>query len=194
MGSCTPLWNGRENTVLDKEVSHILQGVYRVLQLFSEQDKRVITGEKVFLEPDLPRANIFSHHICLQKGITEQAKLIADALIRHLPFATVEKPARISALPPALHTHFRFRQFTALVPQRVFPGCSHLQGKGKPGSIPLGPPVSVPPTLLGCPGAKLSLRDFYSRVKAFLLCLKMCCKSDWAVLCWQPHNCLLGMW
>lgn len=91
---------------MDKEVSHILQGVYIVLQLFSEQDKRVITEEKVFSELDLPRANIFSHHICLQKGITEQAKLIANALIRHLPFATVEKPACISTLPPTLHTHF----------------------------------------------------------------------------------------
>ena len=52
MGSCIPLWNGRKNTVLDKEVSQILKVVYTVLQLSSEQDKRVMMGEKVFLELD----------------------------------------------------------------------------------------------------------------------------------------------
>ena len=177
MGSCIPLGNGRKNTVLDKEVSQILKVVYTVLQLSSEQDKRVMMGEKVFFRTRLPRANIFSHHICLQKGITEQAKLIANALIRHLPFAAVEslgKSAQIPALPSALHTHLKF---IALLPEWVFLGVHISRGSLEASCWDL--PVS--PTLLGCPGAKLSLRDFYSRVKAFLLCLKICYKSNWAI-------------
>lgn len=45
---------------------------------------------------------------------------------------------------------------------------------------------SVSPTLSRYPGAKSSLRSYYSRVKAFL--------SNWAILCQQPHGCLLGIW
>lgn len=78
----------KEITVLNKEVSQILDYMYLVFQLFSKQDKEVMIWE-VFFGTRLPRANIFSHFICLQKGITEQAKLIANALIRHLPFAGV---------------------------------------------------------------------------------------------------------
>ena len=177
MGSCIPLWNGRKNTVLDKEVSQILKVVYIVLQLSSEQDKRVMMGEKVFFRTRLPRTHIFSHHICLQKGITEQAKLIANALIRHLPFAAVESLGKsawiLHCLPPSTHTF----KFIALLPERVFLGV-HISRRSLEASC-WDLPVS--PTLLGCPGAKLSLRDFYSRVKAFLLCLKICYKSNWAI-------------
>lgn len=77
-------------------------------------------GRQSFFRTRLPRANIFSHHICLQKGITEQAKLIAEALIRHLPLAAVEspgKPACVSVVHLPLHTHFKLRHFTVLLPE-----------------------------------------------------------------------------
>lgn len=44
--------NGSKNTVLNEEVSQIVYSMYIVVQLFSEQDKRVMIGQKVFLELD----------------------------------------------------------------------------------------------------------------------------------------------
>lgn len=135
--------------------------------------------EKSFFRTRWPRADTFSHLFCLQKGTTEQAKLIVNALIRHLPFAAIytQESLCVYLYTPPTILIFRFRQFIVQLPERVFPGCSHFQGKTKPGSILLCPPTSVLHTLLGCPGAKLSLRYFYSRVKAFLICLKVYCKS-----------------
>lgn len=189
MGSCIPLWNGRKNTVLDKEVSQILKVVYTVLQLSSEQDKRVMMGEKVFFRTRLPRANIFSHHICLQKGITEQAKLIANALIRHLPFAAVEslgKSAWIPALPPALHTHFKF---IALLPK-----CSWVfTSPGEAWKPPVGtsqcPPLSwgaLEPSCLW----EISIPEW----RLFSSALKCATRVTELFLYWQPHSCLLGIW
>lgn len=100
----------------------------------------MVMGEKVFFRRRPPRANRVSHRICLQKGIGERAKLIASALIRHLPFAAVARSGELACFLP--------RRGGALSSSQVgVPWAGPLLGAGEAASILLSPPRSVLPTL-----------------------------------------------
>lgn len=111
------------------------------------------------------------------------------ALIRHLPFHVHAKS--MSTLPLPATPSLRLRRFLVLLPpwmsfallfkNHVFIAPRFVPGEGGALEHPAGPAPSPAssPWVSWSPRAP---RYFYFRVKSFLVCLKMYCKSNWAIL------------